>query len=154
MAKVPHGMGGTVLGTPSSHPTWLCPMCPSRPIVPHGMGGTVLGTPSSHPTWLCPMCLSRPIVPHGMGGTVLGTPIVPPYMALSHVSVPSHRPTWDGWDSPRDSHMSHHTWLVPCVRELLNVPLVLKLPSHCPTWDRRDSPRDSHVSHMGLEGLS
>ena len=89
---VPHGMGVTVLGTPMhvSHPTWLCPTCPSRPIVPHGMGGTVLGTPMhvSHPTWLCPTCPSRPIIPHGMGGTVLGTPMCP----TLHGSVPRVRP--------------------------------------------------------------
>ena len=149
------------------------PMCPSRPTVPHGTGGTVLGTP---------------IVPHGMGGTVLGTPIVPPYMALSHVSVPSHRPTWDGWDCPRDSHVSRHTWLVPCVRPVplshmgqdgtvLGTPMCpivhslsqVSVLSHYPTWDRRDCPRDSHCptlrgsvpcvrpvpsSHMGWVGLS
>ena len=146
-----------------SHPTWLCPMCPSRPIVPHGTGGTVLGTPIvppymalshvsvpshrptwdgrdcprdshvSHHTWLCPMCPSCPIVPHGTGRIVLGTP---PYMALSHVSVPSHRPTWDGWDCPRDSH-----------RPTLHGSVPVSVPSHRPTWDGRDCPRDSHVSH-------
>ena len=156
---VPHGTGGTVLGTPIVPLYMALSLCPSRPIVPHGTGGTVLGTPmcpiihgsvpcvrpvpsshmgwvglswglpSSHTTWLCPMCPSRPIVPHGMGGTVLGTPIVPHYMALSHVSVPSHRPTWDGWDCPRDSHRPTLHGSVPRVRPV---------PS----------------SHMGREGLS
>ena len=82
------------------------------------------------------MCPSRPIVPHGMGGTVLGTLIVPPYMALSHVSVPSHRPTWDGWDCPRDSHRPTLHGSVTCVRPVPS--------SHMGWWD---CPRDSHVSH-------
>ena len=148
-------MGRTVLGTPivppymalsqvsvPSHcPTWdgwdcprdshrpPCPTCPSRPIVPHGTGGTVLGIP------MCPVIhgLSYVSVPSHChtrdGGTVLGIPMCPVIHGLSHVSVPSHCPTWDRRDSPRDSHVSRHTWLVLCVRP---VPL----------------------SHMGQEGLS
>ena len=84
------------------------------------------------------MCPSRPIVPHGMGGTVLGTPIVPPYMALSHVSVPSHRPTWDG---PRDVHRStlQDTW------ESLGQSLL----SHVGQWD--GTGRTHGTSHVGWD---
>ena len=174
--------GGTVLGTPivspymalshvsvpSHRPTWDGWDCPrdSHACVPPYMALSHVSVPSHRPTWDggtvlgTPMCPTlhgsvprvRPTVPHGTGGTVLGTPMCPVIHGLSHVSVPSHCPTWDWRDCPRDSHVSRHTWLVPCV--------------HCPTWDWRDCPRDSHVSRhtwlvpcvrpvpLGLEGLS
>ena len=94
----------------------VCPMCPSRPTVPHGTGGTVLGTPVcpslhglSHvsipphcPTWDwrdCPSdsCVSQP---------TWSVPCVRP-VPLSHM----------GWrDCPRDSRVFQLTWCVPCVR--------------------------------------
>ena len=181
-------MGGTVLGTPivppymalshvsvpSHRPTWDGWTVLGTPIVPPYMALSHVSVPSHRPTW--------------DGWTVLGTPIVPPYMALSHVSVPSHRPTWDGWDCPRDSHVSHPTWLCPTCPSrpivphgmggtVLGTPIVppymalshVSVPSHHPTWDGWDCPRDSHrptlhgsvprvrpvpSSHMGWVGLS
>ena len=92
---VPHGTGGTVLGTP------LCPIVHglSRVSVPSqlshmGWGGGGGGDSSvSHRTWFnCPKCPFRPTVPHGPGRTVLGTPmhISPIIHGLSHVFVSSY----------------------------------------------------------------
>ena len=169
---VPHGMGGTVLGTPmcptlhgsvppSHHPTWDGWDCPRdshmsrhtpcvRPVPLSHMGqeGLSWGHPYVPSYVACATCPSRPIVPHGMGGTVLGTPMCP----TLHGSVPpSHRPTWDGWDCPRDSHVSHPTWLCPTCPSrpivphgtggtVLGIPMCpvihglshVSIPSHCP----------------------
>ena len=54
----------------------------------------------------------------------------------SYVSVLSHCPMWDRWDSPMESHVYHCTGKS-----------YVSVLSHCPMWDTWDSPMESHVYH-------
>ena len=89
----------------------------------------------------------------------------------SYVSVLSHCPMWDRWDSPMESHVYHCTGqsyvrpiplsYVGQMGQSYGIPVYhctgqsyvsvlctgqsyVSVLSHCPMWDRWDSPMESH----------